>query len=134
MTTVTKTTRPQRATRKPLHQRGPLSISGEKDPDFAYRFVNDRGSRVSNHQEAGWELVEDANMIVGDSRVKDAATLGTAKAVTSDDGTVSYLMKIKREYYEEDRAAKQALNDEQERALQTDASRMGYGSLKQTST
>lgn len=134
MTNVTKTARPQRATRKPLHQRGPLAISGEKDPNFEYRFVNDRGSRISNHQEAGWELVEDANLVVGDSRVKDAATLGTAKAVTSDDGTVSYLMKIKKEYYEEDRAAKQAINDEQEKALKTDASSMGYGTLKQTST
>lgn len=132
MNTVTKTTRPQRATRKPLHQRGPLSISGEKDPNFEYRFVNDRGSRISNHQEAGWEFVEDANLVVGDSRVKDGSDMGTAKRVTSNDGNVQYLMKIKKEYYEEDRAAKQARVDEQMQALQTDASRIGYGSIKTT--
>ena len=132
--TVTKSTRPQRATRKPLHQRGPLSISGEKDPNFHYRFVNDRGSRISNHQEAGWELVDEASLVVGDSRVKDVSDISSARQVTSDDGTVSFLMKIKKEYYEEDQASKRAINDEQERALQTDASSMGYGTLKQSAT
>jgi hypothetical protein len=128
--TVTKTTRPQRATRKPLHQRGPLSINGDTDPNFHYRFVNDRGSRISNHTEAGWEMVTDEALLVGDSRAKDASDLGTAKSVTSDDGTVSYLMRIKNEYYEEDRAAKQALVDDQERALKPDASQGTYGTIK----
>ena len=132
MVAIAKTTRPQRATRKPLHQRGPLSISGEKDSDFADRLGTDRGSRISNHQEAGWEFVEDANLVVGDSRVKDVSDMGTSKRVTSDDGTIQFLMKIKKEYYEEDRATKQAQVDEQMRALQTDASGMGYGSIKQT--
>jgi len=132
--TITKSTRPQRATRKPLHQRGPLSISGEKDPNFHYRFVNDRGSRISNHQDAGWEFVDEDTLVVGDSRVKDVSDIGSARRVTSDDGTVSFLMKIKKEFYEEDQAAKRTQNEEQERALQTDASSMGYGTLKQTST
>lgn len=129
----TKTTRPQRATRKPLYQRGPLTISGEKDPNCQYRFVNDRGSRIANHQEAGWELVED-ELIVGDSRVGDVSNIGSAKKVTSDDGTVSYLMKIKKDYYEEDQAAKHRINAEQERALQTDASQGFLGSIKQSVT
>ena len=43
---MSKTTE-KRVTRKPLHQRGPHTISGEKDPNFQYRFVNDSGSRIT---------------------------------------------------------------------------------------
>lgn len=125
----TKVTRPQRAVRKPLHQRGPLSITGQKDPNFEYRFVNDVGSRISNYQEAGWELVVDNNLVVGDSRTKDASDLGSSKRVTSDNGTVSFLMKIKKEYYEEDRAAKLAMAEQQEQAIKTEASKGMYGKL-----
>lgn len=126
-----KVQRPQRATRKPLHQRGPLSITGDKDPNMAYRFVNDVGSRIDNYKAAGWEMVTENDLVVGDSRVKDASDLGSAKRVTSDDGTVTYLMKIKKEFYDEDRAAKQAMAEEQEQALKTDTSRqVDYGKLE----
>ena len=71
---------------------------------------------------------------MGDSRVKDVSDIGSARRVTSDDGTVQFLMKIKKEYYEEDQAAKRQVNEDQERALQTDASQGTYGSIKQTVT
>lgn len=126
--TATKTAR---VTRRPLHQRGPQAISGGKDPEFQYRFVNDIGSRVENFKQAGYEIVEDAELTVGDSRVSDASTLGSAKVVTSNDGTKSYLMRIKKEWYDEDQAAKMAQVNEQEEAMTKKASQeMSYGKIE----
>jgi hypothetical protein len=122
----------KRVARKSLFQRGPQSILGEKDPNYVYRFVNDTGSRVANFQSAGYEFVEDKDLVVGDSRVFDPSDLGSAKRVTSNDGTTSYLMRIKKEYYEEDQAAKAALIHETEQAMKRDASQGMYGSIKVT--
>lgn len=119
-----------RVVRKPLHQRGPMVISGDKDPDFVYRFVNDNGSRIHNFQQAGYEIVEDNGLTVGDTRVSDASSLGSAKRVISNDGTNSILMRIKKEYYEEDQAAKADLLAEQEAAMKQEASQGMYGSIK----
>ncbi len=121
----------KRVARKSLFQRGPQSIAGEKDPNFEYRFVNDTGSRLANFKAAGYEFVEDSDLVVGDSRVFDPSDIGSAKSVTSNDGTKSYLMRIKKEWYEEDKKAKLEQIDEQERAMKSDASKgSDYGSLK----
>lgn len=120
----------KRVVRKPLFQRGPQSISGEKDPNFVYRFVNDTGSRIDQMRQAGYEIVEDDGLIVGDARVSDPTTQGSGKRVISKDGTVSYLMRQKKEFYEEDQAAKQAHNDEIEQAMKQQASEGMYGSIK----
>jgi hypothetical protein len=126
MSRVTK----QRVGRKALNQRGPQSISGDKDPNYVYRFVNDTGSRIANFQGAGYEFVEDSELVVGDSRVFDPSDIGSSKRVTSNDGTISYLMRIKKEYYDEDQAAKAAQIDETEKAMKQEASHGMYGSLK----
>lgn len=120
----------KRVVRKPLFQRGPQSISGEKDPNFVYRFVNDTGSRIDQMKQAGYEIVEDDSLIVGDARVSDPTAQGSGKRVISKDGTVSYLMRQKKEFYEEDQAAKQAHNDEIEQAMKQQASEGMYGSIK----
>lgn len=120
----------KRTARKALHQRGPQAISGEKDPNFVYRFVNDTGSRIANFKSAGYEFVEDSELIVGDSRVFDPSDIGTAKSVTSNDGTKSYLMRIKKEWYDEDQAAKAAQVDDTETAMKQEAAQGMYGSIK----
>jgi len=120
----------KRAVRQPLFQRGPQSISGEKDPNFHYRFVNDSGSRIHNFQQAGYELVTDTDLSVGDNRVVDASDLGSGKRVISNDGTASYLMRIKKEWHEEDQATKQAFIKEQEQAMKKEASSGMYGKLE----
>jgi len=119
----------KRTARKPLHQRGPQTINGDKDPNYVYRFVNDTGSRIANFQSAGYEFVEDKDLVVGDSRVFDPSDIGSGKRVTSNDGTVSYLMRTKKEYYEEDQAAKAALIDETEQAMKQEATKGMYGKL-----
>lgn len=123
----------KRVVRKSLFQRGPQSIAGEKDPNYVYRFVNDTGSRIANFQAAGYEIVKDDELTVGDSRVFDPSDLGSGKKVTSNDGTVSYLMRIKKEYYDEDQAVKQNYNNETERAMKQQATQSAdYGTIKVT--
>ena len=120
-----------RVVRKPLHQNGPQAITtGKKDPEYNYRFVNDVGARLQTYKEAGYELVQDDELVVGDARVKDADDLGSTKRVVSPDGTVSYLMRIKREWYDEDQRAKEERLKEQEAAMKKEASQGMYGSLK----
>lgn len=128
MSRVTK----ERVARKSLNQRGPQSIAGDKDPNYVYRFVNDTGSRIANFQAAGYEFVQDSDLIVGDSRVFDPSDIGSGKRVTSNDGTVSYLMRTKKEYYEEDQAAKAAQINDTEQAMKQEASQGMYGKLKIT--
>src|SRR5574343_569144 len=121
----------KRPERKSLFQRGPQAIAGDKDPNYVYRFVNDTGSRVANFQSAGYEIVRDENLVVGDNRVFDPSASETGKKVISNDGTVSYLMRIKKEWPEEDQAAKQAYIDETEGAIKQTASQgADYGSVK----
>ena len=122
----------KRTARKPLHQRGPQTINGDKDPNYVYRFVNDTGSRIANFQSAGYEFVEDKDLVVGDSRVFDPSDIGSGKRVTSNDGTVSYLMRTKKEYYEEDQAAKAAQINDTEQAMKQEASQGMYGKLNIT--
>ena len=122
----------KRVVRKPLFQRGPQSISGDKDPNFVYRFVNDTGSRIDQMKQAGYEIVEDDSLIVGDARVSDPTAQGSAKRVISKDGTVSYLMRQKKEWYDEDQAVKQKHNDEIEQSMKQQASEGMYGSIKMT--
>lgn len=124
----TKVTR-TRVQRKPLFQRGPQSIMGDKDPNYHYRFVNDTGSRIANFQAAGYEFVTDESLVVGDNRVVDASDLGSGKRVISNDGTVSYLMRIKKEWYDEDQATKAEHIAEQEKAMKQDATQGMYGKL-----
>jgi hypothetical protein len=120
----------KRVSRKPLFQRGPQSISGEKDPNYHYRFVNDTGSRVVNFQQAGYEFVTDTDLSVGDNRVSDPSSNSANKRVVSNDGTTSYLMRIKNEFYVEDQAAKMEALDEQEHAMTENASQGMYGKLE----
>lgn len=121
-----------RVARKPLNQRGPQAISGDKDVEAVYRFVNDTGSRIHNFQAAGYELVTGDELSVGDNRVSDASDLGSAKRVISNDGTTSYLMKIKKEWYDEDQKTKAAALAEQEAAMKREATSGMYGKLNIT--
>jgi hypothetical protein len=108
-----------------------LNITGEKDPNFHYRFVNDIGSRVYNYQQAGYEIVTDGDLTVGDSRVSDASDLGSPRRVVGEQGTTSVLMRIPKEYYEEDQARKNALLDEQDQAMKQQATKdLDYGKIQ----
>jgi hypothetical protein len=117
-----------RVVRKPLQARGPLSVSGDRDPEYKYRFVNDKGSRIRQLTQLGYEFVTDEDLSIGDQRVVDASELGSSKSVISNDGTQSFLMRIKKEYYDEDQKVKMDDIAAQEEAMKPAPSDM-YGGI-----
>ena len=118
-----------RVSRTPVGTRNILTVKG-KDPNYVYRHVNDIDDRISMFQEAGYELVQDESVVVGDKRVNAASSLGSAKAISVGQGTKAYLMRIKRDWYEEDQARKLSNVADIERATKEKALDGTYGDLK----
>ena len=104
-----------RPKRQPVGQRSRLNVTG-KDENYVYRFVNDIGDRIEMFREAGYEIVDRSKHRIGDNRVDIAKPEGSAATVSvgvkpNGDGMRAYLMRIPKEYYEEDQAAKRANNN-----------------------
>ena len=119
-----------RPTRTPVGRRNILSVKG-KEAGYEYRIVNDEYDRIDSFKEAGWEVVTNTAVSVGDKRVGNANTPGTAAQVSVGQGTKGVVMRIKKEWYDEDQAAKRAQAYEAEASTRRDA-RNGadYGDIK----
>ena len=72
------------------------------------RIVNDTGDRIQQFLDAGYELVDANSVRVGDKRVNQSTPEGTKAQVSVGGGQKAFVMRIPKEYYEEDQAAKQA--------------------------
>lgn len=108
-------------------RRNKLTITG-KEPGFEYRIVNDDDDRVMELQERGYEIVtHDAK--VGDKRVGIPKKEGTPIQISVGGGKKAYLMRQKKEWYDEDQAAKQLEVDAQEASLKG-GSNSDYGKLE----
>ena len=95
-----------------FQQRGSLTVKGE-DPNYVYRWVNDtneNGGRILNFTEAGYVHVKKGEVdSIGDSYAFDSEFAGGSiirKPVGKGTEGYLYYMKIKREWYDEDQAAK----------------------------
>ena len=117
-----------RVTRTPVGQRNILTVKG-KDPNYEYRIVNDVDDRIAQFQEAGYELVETDSVDVGDKRVSQGTTVGSKKQFSVGGGTKAYVMRIKREWYDEDQRRKQRRVDAQESSIREKALDGTYGKL-----
>lgn len=117
-----------RVRRTPLTNKGKLSVS-RKDPAFEYRFVNDDGDNVADRMEQGWEPVVKSETEVGSKRVDLSTEVGSQVSVSVGQGMKAILMKIPKEFKEEDDAIKQAAVDRTEAATKADALSGTYGKL-----
>jgi hypothetical protein len=88
----------------------------DQDPAFVYRWVNDVEDRIEIFKLGGWKLVEDKHQ-VGDRSVNSGTQLDKVVTKNVGAGRTSYLMKIEREFYEEDQAAKERAIAEKERSM-----------------
>lgn len=120
-----------RAKRTPINGRNILSVSN-KDDGYEYRFVNDVGDRIEIFKERGWELVDAKDVRIGDRRVEAGGTLGSkAQASVDKQGTKAFLMRIQKDWYEEDQAEKARSIAEQEKSMKQSAlSGNDYGKLE----
>lgn len=118
-----------RVRRTPVGVRNVLTVNG-KDPAYEYRIVNDTGDRVEQFKAAGYDVVSASDVTVGDRRINAATAEGTAAQVSVGDGVKAVVMRIKKEWYEEDQAAKMRSVDETEATTKSDALKGNYGKLE----
>lgn len=119
--------RPNRSkpTRVKYADRNRISFDG-MEPGFVYRAVNDTPGRIEKFRGMGYELVESEQQL-GDYRVAEGSKMGRAVSKPVGNGTTGYLMRIKKEYYDEDQKAKAQRVDATEAALKPAKSKEEYG-------
>ncbi len=129
----------KKPTRVPVSAARDILTVMDKDPNYHYRWVMDdpkRPGRVERFKMAGYEIVTD-NLEVGQDTV-DRTKKKLGSAITRPDGgSTLVLMRILKEWYDEDQAAKQEHIDDLERTMMTDAregripgsNEPGYGAL-----
>lgn len=118
-----------RTQRTPVGRRNVLTVAG-KDPNYEYRIVNDSGDRVQEFIDAGYEIVSEDSVKVGDKRVNKASAEGTVAQVSVGQGQKAFVMRIKKEWYQEDQAAKQEVVNQTEAATKAKALDGTYGKLE----
>lgn len=120
----------ERVRRSPINgSRSILGVQG-KDPNFEYRIVNDVGDRVAQMTERGYEVVCDKTIKVGDRRIANPTQEGSAVTVSVGQGVQGVVMRIRKDWYEEDQEAKAAFVNEQESAINRDKVGADYGTVK----
>lgn len=91
------------------------------DPNYSYRYVKDTMVESENKEEAlvarpgqrlmrflddGWTFVKAEDVIVGQNHVYRTGNYGSIVKVPAGQDEYLYLMRIKKEWFEEDKAAK----------------------------
>lgn len=116
--TLTLKKQPRRAAINGTRNR--LTVKG-KDPAYVYRIVNDEDDRIAFFQEAGYEVVNDNNVKVGDKRVSIPNAEGSPVKISVGGGKTAYVMRIPKEFYDEDQKAKAELINATEASTKKEA-------------
>lgn len=124
-----------RETRVPLGGYRDILTVENTDPGYHYYWElddNEQGNRIYKRRQAGYDFVSpDEGVIVGEASVYTTEDLGSIIRVPNGDGRYLYLMKILREWYEEDRAKMDKLVDDTEESIRRPTNvEGGYGSTK----
>lgn len=120
-----------RVRRTPIGERNVLTVKG-KDPNYVYRVVNAEGDRIAEFEAAGYELVDANDVQIGDKRVNKASPEGSHAQASVGAGLKAYVMRIQKDWYEEDQAAKQARVDAIEHTTKENAQSGNYGKIEIT--
>lgn len=114
-----------RPKRTPLGARNRLSF-GNQDPNFVYRVINDVDDRLQRAQEAGYEFVVSDEQL-GDKRAAEGGKIDSRVSKPVGNGVRGFLMRIPRDYYDEDQKVKQDQIDETEKAMKPNTAKGEYG-------
>lgn len=130
-TTRERAERPSRPSRTPINgTRNILKIKGQ-EAGYMYRVVNDEGDRIAELESAGYELVKDKSVQVGDRRVANPTQEGSPVKVSVGKGTQAYVMRIREDWYKEDQKAKLERVNELDRQMKSDANKAAdYGKIE----
>lgn len=120
-----------RVKRTPVGQRNRLTVK-DKDPNYHYRIVNTTDGqgfdRLADFKAAGYEVVDNS---VGDKRVDTNSGVGKNPEFSVGNGVKAVVMRIPKEYYDEDQEAKMGHIKAQEETMHQDA-KADYGSIRQS--
>jgi len=114
-----------RPKRTPLGQRNRLSF-GKQDPNFVYRVINDQDDRLVQAQEAGYDFVV-GDEPLGDKRAAEGGKIDSRVSKPVGNGVRGFLMRIPKDYYEDDQNAKMSAVEETEKALKPNKKAGEYG-------
>ena len=109
-----------RPRRTPIGRRNRLSVEN-RDPNYHYRIVNDVDGRVQDLLDQDYEIVLDAK--VGDKRVDDISSLGSAKQISVGKGVKAFVMKKRKDWFQDDQDLKQKEIDDLEASMNIAAKR-----------
>jgi hypothetical protein len=125
--TVSKDARPDRSkpARTPLGTRNRLTFKN-LDPDYVYRVINDKDDRLKRATDGGYEFVESTESL-GDKMAAEATKMGKNVSKPVGHGVTGYLMRIKKEWYEEDQKNKQSQVNATEQTMKPNKSKEEYG-------
>lgn len=121
-----------RPKRIPVGSRPALAVVG-KDPNFEYRWVNDDEGRISMFQQGGWKLVTNDEVDIGNFRAESETPEGSlaSKVVNPSTGQKAFVMKIPKEWYEEDqREADNRISQNEREFFAPNTADGEYGSVK----
>jgi hypothetical protein len=110
----------RQGTRVPVaSNRAPLVVKGFDHDNYAGRWVDDRDERIAMFLEAGYEFVtkEQAKVSKEDKTIDSSSGLDSRVKKPGGQGKTLYLMRLPRQFYNEDQLAKQREVDEIERAM-----------------
>lgn len=118
-----------------------LSVRQKKDPNFMYRWFNDMDDRIQRALDAGYNFVQTSEISgAGEKDVMaENADLGTrvSKLAGKDEhGNPynTYLMKIRKEFYEEDQRRKAQEVDEAEAGVVRADEHLSHGATAYVKT
>lgn len=101
-----------RVRRTPIGARKKLSVENQ-DPNYHYRVVNVVDGRTEDFIDRGYEIVPAK---VGDKRVDSPSPVGSQSQISVGGGTKAVVMRIRKDWYDEDQKFKQTQVD----SLETD--------------
>lgn len=114
-----------RPRRSPLSGRNRLAVKN-KEPGFVYRIATIKDDNIELLRERGYEVCEKEKVgAVGDRRVDNPSSLGSASEISVGAGDKAVVMRIPKEWYDEDQRIKQAAIDEVERTMGKDKADYG---------
>jgi hypothetical protein len=99
-----------------------------QDPNYVYRWVNDTTGRIDMFKEGGYEVVT-KDLEIGDATVDRGSKLGSAITRSVGGMLTAVLMRIPKEWYNEDQESKMAEIKATEDTMRQDALDGRYGSF-----
>lgn len=120
---------PKRVKRTPVGGPRDILTVADQDPNYVYRWVLDVPGRVQRFVDGGYEFVQ-GNPEVGQNAVDRGTKVGSTVTRAGGSGQTLVLMRISKEWYDEDQKLKQESIDALENSMKAEAEEGNYGSIQ----